>query len=400
MRILFISNVYPNPIDPLRGVFNHYLARSLAIKHQVTVVSPISWVDELKDSGRRLHLIPRRRAISRDSVEIHYPRYWYPPKLLRSAYGWFFWRSIAGCVRRIMKKGHPDVVVSFWAHPDGESAVRTGQIASAPSVVIVGGSDVILLANYRKRCQQVTKVLQSCDAVVAVSSDLVARIRQLGVSPQRIHLWSRGVDETAFSPGDRGTARTRLQMPLDDRVLLWVGSMLDVKGLDVLLDACSILKRESVLFRLYLVGDGPLRKKLELQSRSLGLSSIVTFAGPKTHDELPHWYRAANLFVLPSRSEGTPNVLRESIACGIPFVASRVGGIPDFAAEHGSCLVPPNDPSALARGISEALASGISIRDPRKISTSLNDSAESLLRIIEPLLTDDHKSCIGVGECN
>ena len=106
-----------------------------------------------------------------------------------------------------------------------------------------------------------------------------------------------------------------------------------------------ILQSRSIDPHLYLVGDGPLCRDLVARAVALGVSARVTFAGPKLHDELPEWYRAADLTVLPSRSEGLPNVLRESLACGTPFVASNVGEINEIADSRFSLLVPPKDPS-------------------------------------------------------
>src|SRR5207244_3718246 len=126
---------------------------------------------------------------------------------------------------------------------------------------------------------------------------------------------------------------------------------------DVLLDACAALRHRRPV-RLYLVGDGPLRGRLEKAAGALGLADVVSFVGPRSHDELPDWYRAADLTVLPSRSEGLPNVLRESLACGTPFVASRVGGVPEVAEGAGCRLVPPGDAAALGDAIAEALVRG------------------------------------------
>ena len=107
--------------------------------------------------------------------------------------------------------------------------------------------------------------------------------------------------------------------------------------------------------------------------------------GPKLHDELPDWYRAADLTVLPSRSEGLPNVLRESLACGTPFVASDVGGICEIGDETCSILVPPEDPEALAEAIEQGLcrwgSAGRPGIAPRFLTWS--ESAESLLRILK-----------------
>jgi glycosyltransferase involved in cell wall biosynthesis len=112
----------------------------------------------------------------------------------------------------------------------------------------------------------------------------------------------------------------------------------------------------------------------------------VTFAGYVPHADLPDWYRAANLTVLPSRSEGVPNVLLESIACGTPFVASRVGGIPEVADPLVDRLVAPNDRDALADAIVHSLTSPSRITR-RTMPVSTVNSAEHLLALLTSVVT-------------
>ena len=133
------------------------------------------------------------------------------------------------------------------------------------------------------------------------------------------------------------------------------------------------------------MGDGPLRRELVALTEAQRLSAHVTFVGPKLHEELPDWYRAADLTVLPSRSEGLPNVLRESLACGTPFVASDVGGITEIADPIYSLLVPPEDASSLANAIIQALAQwGGKIRSIPPRFQSWEESANALVEIMGP----------------
>jgi glycosyltransferase involved in cell wall biosynthesis len=155
---------------------------------------------------------------------------------------------------------------------------------------------------------------------------------------------------------------------------LFVGRLVPVKGLDVLLDACAELARSGGRFRLCLVGDGPLRGSLEQRAGRLGLGGKVQFCGPRPHGQLPDWFRAADLFVLPSRSEGLPSVLLEATACGTPFVASRVGGIPEVAGPEGSRLVPPGDAGLLAVALADSLRGG---RGPARGQTPVRGWAQS-----------------------
>jgi peptidoglycan/xylan/chitin deacetylase (PgdA/CDA1 family) len=393
MRLLLITNVFPMPWEPTRGVFNDDLVRQLARAHEVRVVCPVPWLVELKRwraggvSPLMAHnsggLTVLTRQVVREGVEVHYPRFWYPPRMLRTWYGWFLRLSVERTVRRLLRAAPPDAVLGYWAHPDGEVAVRTARRAGVPAVVMIGGSDILLLARNSARRRCITRVLQAADAVIAMSQNLRDRVRELGVSAAKVHVVHRGVDPDLFFPGDRREARRKLGLAVQGPLVLWVGRMVPVKGLDVLLEAWARVRRAQQAGRLWLVGDGPLRSALEARAQQADLAGAVAFAGPIAHARLGDWYRAADLTVLPSRSEGVPNVLRESLACGTPFVASRVGGIPEIATDPQRQLVEPNDPDALARAITRALSESSSACDH---SRTIADSAAELIEIIRPLV--------------
>jgi glycosyltransferase involved in cell wall biosynthesis len=107
----------------------------------------------------------------------------------------------------------------------------------------------------------------------------------------------------------------------------------------------------------HLLGDGPLKSSLEAKAEELRISHHFTLHGPRPHDELADWYRAADLVVLPSLAEGVPNVILEAMACGTPFVASQVGGIAEVVPSNYPCrLVQPADSGELTTAIRESLA--------------------------------------------
>jgi glycosyltransferase involved in cell wall biosynthesis len=268
------------------------------------------------------------------------------------------WRSVARTVRGTLAGFSPDCILGYWAHPDGAVALRIARSLGVPSLIISGGSDVMLLTRQGRRRRGVVQALQEADAVVTVSQSLHGRVVELGVDPKKVHVVSQGLDRELFHPGDQEEARKRLGLPSRDKVLVYVGNLLPVKGLEVLLAACAALREGGTVVRLYVVGEGPLRKSLESQSAALSLSGMVTFVGARLQHQLPDWYRAADLTVLSSWSEGLPNVLRESLACGTPFVATRVGGVPEIAGcgAHNR-LVPAGDPAAFAEALAAALAS-------------------------------------------
>jgi glycosyltransferase involved in cell wall biosynthesis len=155
--------------------------------------------------------------------------------------------------------------------------------------------------------------------------------------------------------------------------------MAPVKGLATLLDAWARLGAVSEA-RVFLVGDGPQRAALQAQARRLGLESRVHFVGTKAQDELGDWYRAADLTVLPSLSEGIPNVLLESLACGTPFLATDVGGVREICANPQRDLVPAGDASALALALERRL------RDPGAATTPPGFSPADSAAVISEVL--------------
>jgi glycosyltransferase involved in cell wall biosynthesis len=260
-------------------------------------------------------------------------------------------------MRRVMAALRPDCILSYWAHPDGAVAARFAREAQIPSAVIVGGSDVLVLARRPgRRRRSVVRALEATDAVITVGRQLADAVEALGIPASKVHVVYQGIDDALFSPGPATAARGRLGVPETAKVLVSVGSLVPVKGIDTLLEAMSRLTARQHDVKLYLVGDGSSRGALEALAARLGLQSVVRFVGSVEQSALPDWYRAADLTVLASRSEGVPNVLRESLACGTPFVATRVGGVSEIAAGMSSRLVPAEDPGALADAISRALA--------------------------------------------
>lgn len=383
MRILVLTNLYPNPYQPHLAAFNRLQFRALAAQHQVQVIAPIAWTGEwsARRGGAPLALSPDRTRIS-DGMVIHHPRYAFTPKVLRGLYGQFFVESVRECFQDAVRTSRPEAVLGCWAFPDGWAAVQLAREAGLPVAIKVHGSDVLGLADQPTRRRQTAQALKEADAVIAVSLDLGENVVALGADPSRVHTVYNGIDASVFSPGPGDAARRELGIEASDPLILFVGNLVAVKGLDVLVSALETLLREGVTFQAALVGDGPLKGELQERIDGLGLGSRVRLIGPRPQSQLPAWYRSASLLVLPSRSEGIPNVMLEAAACGTPCVASRVGGIPEIAIPD--LLVAPGDPSELARKIRKVLGApgtfrGTVARQP----SSWSESARALSEVLQ-----------------
>jgi glycosyltransferase involved in cell wall biosynthesis len=199
--------------------------------------------------------------------------------------------------------------------------------------------------------------LRGADRVVTVCGAFADRLRRWGVSERRITVLHNAIAPfPPVAPGSVDRLRETLGVPAEALVLLSVGRFSPEKAHADLLRAAAALKRRAGVpaFRLVMVGDGPERERLKALCRELELTDLVVFAG--TTADVSVYYSLADVFVLPSRSEGSPNVLLEAMASGTAVVATAVGGVPELVRSgDNGLLVPANDVNALAGGIAELL---------------------------------------------
>lgn len=203
-----------------------------------------------------------------------------------------------------------------------------------------------------QRARAEVQVVGCSDAILASSLDEAAQLERLyGADPARIEVVPPGVDHEVFSPVGRKGARARLGLA-EGPLLLFVGRIQPLKGADVAVRSLAALDRPA---HLVVVGgpsgpDGPREvRHVRTLVSELGLSDRVTFVPPQPHAELADWYRAADVCLVPSRSESFGLVALEAAACGTPVVASSVGGLRSLV-DHGltGFRVDDRDPASFA----------------------------------------------------
>ncbi|RLB04931.1 MAG: hypothetical protein DRG83_03725 [Deltaproteobacteria bacterium] len=251
-----------------------------------------------------------------------------------------------------------------WIRLPAANGIFAFLIAKAlrrPTVVfLVGDVDKVSAANPRYRGWlawlrkvgvyvdwKVTVFMARRSLVFAYGSELANKLRQAGCSDVEVSFTSLVKDEDLRYPD-----KTSAFAPQTFRIL-FIGRLSKEKGVHILFEAASLLGKDGYRLQLDIVGSGPDERNLKSWLKALPADVLVKFWGYLPHGEkFNHLIKQAEVFVLPSLSEGVPKVLLEVMAKGVPVVASEVGGIPDLITHnHNGLLVPPRNPQALAEAI-------------------------------------------------
>jgi hypothetical protein len=156
LKILFFSTVHPSAVAPTRGTFNKVLLEALrAAGHDIRVIVPVAW---------------HERNVRDDWHDPHATtvRFWYPPRVFRGSLHRFLWISVRGVVKRVTRGWRPDVVLGYWTHPDGTVALKIADRIDVAGCVIVGGTDVNILAAEPNRRAMITATLTKADRVITI----------------------------------------------------------------------------------------------------------------------------------------------------------------------------------------------------------------------------------------
>jgi glycosyltransferase involved in cell wall biosynthesis len=250
-------------------------------------------------------------------------------------------------VRRLATQHSAGIVHTHGRRPD---VVDSGiaRERKVPAVTTVHGFTGAGLRSFVNAAIQ-RRAFRHFDGIVAVSDTVADALMRFGVPPARVHVIQNAYDEVA-PPLSRPDARSRLRALGDEFIIGWVGRLSQEKGLDVLLAALAHVRDRPVTVAV--IGSGAERAALEADAVRLGVNGAVRWMGQI--NDAPRLYRGFDLFVLSSRTEGTPIALFEAMDAEVPVVATAVGGVPAVVSAAEAALIPPEDPRALAEAIRAA----------------------------------------------
>lgn len=214
-----------------------------------------------------------------------------------------------------------------------------------------------------QRIQQELQLTKKSDKIIATSKIDQEYIHTLYDCPlEKISLLSPGVNLKLFKPIDKSKAKRFIKANLNHKIILFAGRIDPLKGIDVLLYAIKILKRKNLSFCLWIVGGNNKKgqskelKYLQEIKRTLGISSNVKFVGQKTQEELPYYYNAAEIVLMPSQYESFGITALEAMACAVPVIITDVSGISGLLdIKHSPLLASSGNPIGLAGKIKDLL---------------------------------------------
>lgn len=361
LRVLTFTSLFPNTQQPYHGVFVAQRIQALSRFCDLKVAAPVPWTPPTRIFGDRYFSYSQiqREEFQQQLIIIH-PRFFVIPKFIKSSDGILM---AASCVRALsaIRESFPfDIIDAHWAYPDGVCAAILAKYFRVPLALTVRGDDINILPNYFGRRQAIRWALRNSSLVIALSNELKDRVQCLAGVPTDTVVIPNGIDPEIFHKGDRSEARRRLGLRANGRLLLSVGRLHASKGYPVLVGAVARLQTEIPDLHLFIVGEADheadARPAIEAAARRLGVAEKVTLVGAQPHSVVADWYRAADLFCLPTSREGSANVLLEALACGLPCVTTPVGGNPDVVSTRDVGILVAPEVDQFTRAIAQGFA--------------------------------------------
>ena len=305
-------------------------------KSKVDELSYSGWLDRMSYYRPRFPIIP------------YYPYHWYD------------YSKALAVLTCILRNGiRFDLIHAHYAYRTGYIAALVTKALRKPLVLTVYGSDIHRNTRvgfkppfWRDRT---LRTLEMSNRIIAVSGSLRLQVDELGFG-EKTTIISHGFVRQRFKLENRRLYREKIDIPINSRVLLYVGNMLKVKGVDLLPETLKLLCQARDDIMLLMVGRGCLKEELKKEFAERGLMDKVRFVGAVPNTDIGNFMSSADLLVVPSRNEGRPAVVMEALSCGLPGVGTKVGGIPEILVENSlGLLVEPENPKALADGILRAI---------------------------------------------
>jgi len=282
------------------------------------------------------------------------------------------------CSAIFRHKCRPDLIHAHDTYAEGMSAIILGKILRVPVIITWHGAELIEKGKNFSTMGNISRrlVCSLADAIIVPSNQVRSSIIERSlVDPTKISVIPPGVDTSFFRPIEETDGIKQTYDLNDSRVILTVGRLNKIKGVDLVIQALPHLTKKFPDLKLLIVGDGPELSALKELASRLEMENHVFFTGFVDRELLPHFYSSCDIFVLPTRGEGFGLVYMEAWACGKPIITTYYAPeIVNLIKEVGGGLVTVNDPEELNKMMAKLLSdSDLRMRmgeEGRKIVTS------------------------------
>lgn len=355
LRVLSLSTLYPNDLTPNFGVFVERQMQAVAKRGDID----LTMVNPLGIPPFPLSLHPRYDAMARlprtevrGGVTVFRPHFRLVPSIGAHRNARAEAKGVLPLVRQLHAEQPFDVIDAQFFYPDGPAAVTVGRALGLPVSIKARGADIHHWGAAPATREQVVAAGKAADGLLAVSQGLIEDMAALGMPRERITLHRTGINADLFRPYDRRLCRDQLGLPRDFPILACVGALIERKGQCFAIEALTEIPDAILL----LAGSGPDENALKNLADRLGLKRRVHFLGPVPHGDMPIILNAADVFVLPTASEGLANAWVESLACGTPVVTTPIPGANELLTDPAWGRMVARDGPAIARAVHTLLA--------------------------------------------
>lgn len=356
LRVLTLSTLFPDITRPNFGVFVERQTRELASRPDidVTVIAPVGiapWPLSYLGHYAALASLPFQEKW-RD-LTVFRPRFPVIPKIGGRLHVPLMTRAILPLVKALHQEHPFDVIDASFFYPDGPVAAGLAKALGIPFSIKARGADIHHWGTAPSTRRLVREAGRAADGLLAVSGAMKRSMVALGMDEAKIRIHYTGVDLDRFQPTDKESARRELKLDhVHGPLILCVGALIERKGQALVIEALRTIPDAYLL----LAGHGPERTAYKKLAENMGVSLRIGFLGAVAHDRLPVLYNAADVMVMPSRSEGLANAWVESLACGTPIAITDVGGARELLTGSDAGRIIERTPQAIAEAVHSIMA--------------------------------------------
>jgi glycosyltransferase involved in cell wall biosynthesis len=370
-NIFWITREFPIGNYNRSGMFIYRTIKQLSKHYPITVIrlyhitppifSFIRYFKSFPEIFKQWKKIPFSKPIKppeSDDFNVIFVKYLRPPRGRFSFLeGYFAFRAIDKKLKKLLKTGD-NLLHANWIFPEGKAAELLAKKYNIPYIVTLRDAEIISLKLGSYNYKAAESILKNSKKVTSVANALFkeCEVKDLSIKDDKKIITHNFYETDKFVVINKQDARKMLGIDDKDKMIFFAGGLDKVKNVDILINSFSELYQTFNDLKLFIAGIGYEEHSLRSLAKEKKVSDRVIFVGSLNTIDLVKYYNAADLLCLPSKNEGLPNVVVESLLCGTPVIASNVAEIPYLIKEGiNGFLVQPNSISSLSDGITKGL---------------------------------------------